>query len=85
MFLLVWLSEILRDIMLAVSAGWSSGIFVLMAYSVFIFFLFVFGIIPIILLAMLRVSPDIMRNIFSTVGLTEKSLDKKKTKSEKET
>lgn len=83
LFILVWLSEILRVIVLAVASGWSSGIAVLMTLSVLVFFGFVFGIIPIILLCMWFVNPLIVKNILTTVGLTEKSLDKKKDETEK--
>lgn len=78
LFLLVWLSEILRNITLAVASGWSSGIAVLMVYSALIFFGFVFGIIPIALLGIWFYNPLVLKNLLSTFGLTEKSLDKKK-------
>ena len=79
LFVLVWLSEILRNIVLAVSSGWSSGIFILMAYSALIFFLFVFGIVPSVLLVMWLLSPFPIRKLLAgQFGLTEKSLDKKK-------
>ena len=82
LFVVVWLSEILRDIVLAVSAGWSSGIVILMLYSVFIFFLFVFGIVPLCLLSLFLFAPKLMRRFFATLGVTEDLLEKKKTKKE---
>lgn len=80
LFILVWLSEILRNIVLAVSSGWSSGIFVLMAYSALIFFLFVLGIVPLVLLSIWFLNPLIIKKLFMTFGLTEKSIKKKKPK-----
>jgi len=78
LFVLVWLSEILRNIVLAVSSGWSSGILVLMLYSVLISFLFVFGIIPLALLSLWLINPLLIKKLFMTFALTEKSLDRKK-------
>lgn len=78
LFVLVWLSEILRNMTLAISSGWSSGISVLMLYSALIFFLFVFLLVPSILLAMWLLSPIPIRKLLVQFGLTEKSLDKKK-------
>jgi hypothetical protein len=77
LFVLVWLSEILRNIVLAMSAGLNSGIFTLVLFSVEIFFLFVFGIVPLILLSMWLISPIPVRKLLVQFGLTEKLFDKK--------
>ena len=77
LFVLVWLSEMLRPIVLAVSSGLTSGIPLLIAYVSGIFFLFVFGIIPAILLAMWLISPIPIKKLLVQFGLNEKLLDKK--------
>lgn len=78
LLVLVWLSEILRNITLAVASGWSSGIAVLMAYSVLILFLFVFGIVPLSVLGLWLISPLAIKKLLVTFGLSEKVLDKKR-------
>lgn len=75
LFVIVWLSEILRYIMLAVSSGWSSGIPILMAYSVLAFFSFVFGFIPLILLGL---GERMRKALLGTLNIDEELLDKKK-------
>jgi len=74
LFIIVWLSEILRDIMLAMSSGWSSGIPILMAYSAFVFFLFVFGIIPLILLGL---GEKMRKALLGAFNIDEELLEKK--------
>lgn len=81
LFVIVWLSEILRDIMLAVSSGWSSGIPILMAYSAFVFFFFVFGIIPLILLGL---GERMRKALLGTLNIDEELLDKKKEKTDEQ-
>ena len=84
LFIVVWLSEMLRYIADAVAAAMSSGVLVLNLFGVFIFFLFVFGIVPLCLLSLLLISPKLTRAFFSTFGVTEELLEKKKTKKETE-
>lgn len=80
LLILVWLSEILRDIMLAAASGWSSGVAILMAYSLSILSLFVFGIVPLTVLGLWYMNPLAIRKLLVTFGLSEKMLDKKKSK-----
>ena len=83
LFIIVWFSEIFHNIVLAVSSGWSSGIFVLMLFSVAVFFLFVFGIVPLCLLSLLLIYPKLMKKFFAAFGVTEELLEKKKKKEDK--
>ena len=76
LFVLVWLSAILENITNAVAAGWSSGIPSLMGFSVGIFFLFVFLIIPAIIFAIWSVSPLVVKKLLSTFDLNEELLEK---------
>ena len=77
LFILVWLSEILRYITMAVASGWTSGIPWLMAYSALIFFLFVFVIVPSVVLAMWMINPYVVKKLLSTFELSEELLEKK--------
>ena len=74
LLILVWLSEMLRSIIMATASGGYN----LSTVSVFI--LFVFGIIPLFLLGMWFYNPLVVKNPLATFGLAEKSLDKKKEK-----
>ncbi len=76
LFVLVWLSEMLRPVVLAVSTGFTSGIPFLITYVSAIFFLFVFGIIPTILLAMWFISPIPIKKLLVQFGLNEKLFDR---------
>jgi len=50
-----------------------------MLFSVLVFFLFVFGIVPLCLLLLLFIYPKLMKKFFATFGVTEELLEKKKT------
>jgi hypothetical protein len=78
LLVLVWLSEILRNVTLAVASGWSSGIAVLMAYSVLTLLLFAFVIVPLTVLSLWSINPLVIKKLFVTFGLSEKMLDKKR-------
>jgi len=78
LFLLVLLSEILRYIALGVSTGITSGIPILIAYSVVIFFLFVFGILPLTLFGLWLVNPLVIKKLLVQFGLSEGSLNREK-------
>jgi len=84
LFVIVWLSEMLRYIVTVLASAMSSGVFVLNLFGVYIFFLFVFGIVPLCLLPLLLMNPKLMKAFFATFGVTEELLDKKKEKTEKE-
>jgi ABC-type multidrug transport system permease subunit len=79
----VWLSEMLRYIVEALASAMSSGVLVLNLFGVFIFFLFVFGIVPLCLLGMWFMNPLAIKKLFMTFGLTEKSLDEEKENEDK--
>jgi hypothetical protein len=83
LFVIVWLSEMLRYIVTALALAMSSGVFVLNLFGVYIFFLFVFGIVPLCLLPLLLIYPKLMKAFFATFGVTEKLLDKKKKNEDK--
>jgi hypothetical protein len=74
LFVIVWLSAILENITNAVATGWSSGIPLLMGYSVGIFFLFVFLIVPVIIFSMWSVSPLVVKKMLGTFDLDEEML-----------
>ncbi len=80
LFIVVWLSEMLRYIVEALASAMSSGVLILNLFGVFIFFLFVFGIVPLCLLPLFLFAPKLMRKFFATFGVTEDLLEKKKTK-----
>ena len=80
LFILVLLSEILRNVMLAVSTGLNSGMMLLIAISAGFFFAFIFIIIPSILLVMWIANPMVTKNLLVQFGLTEKLFDKKSKK-----
>jgi hypothetical protein len=82
LFVVVWLSEMLRYIVTTLGLAMSSGILVLNLVGVYIFFLFVFGIVPLCLLPLLLIYPKLMKAFFATFGVTEELLDKRKTKKE---
>jgi len=83
LFVIVWLSEMLRYIVTALASAMSSGVFVLNLFGVYIFFLFVFGIVPLCLLPLLLIYPKLMKAFFATFGVTEEVLDKKKENGDK--
>lgn len=84
LFLLVWLTELMTNIVNALATGLNSGIFWLGMTVIEFFFLVVFGIVPLALLAMWLINPTIVSHLIGQFGLTEKLLDKKKTKKEEE-
>jgi hypothetical protein len=69
-----------RYIVTALASAMSSGVFVLNLFGVYIFFLFVFGIVPLCLLSMWLINPLAIKKLLSTFDLTEKSVEKKKPK-----
>jgi hypothetical protein len=79
LFVLVWLTEIMSNIISTLSLGLNSGIFWLGMSVTEFFFLIVFGFVPIALLAMWLINPAIVNGILAQFQLTEKSLDKKNT------
>ena len=81
LFVLVWLSEMLRNVVLAISTGLNSGLPLLIAYGLGIFSLFVFGIVPSVLLVLWLINPLIIKKLLVQFGLTEDiSEDKEKRK-----
>lgn len=78
LLVIVLLSEILRNLVLAVSSAMSSGIFILNLLSWYVLMSFVFLIIPLFLLASLLINPKLMEAFLATFGVTEELLDKKK-------
>lgn len=79
LFIIVWLSEILREVMLDMSSGWSSGIPILMGYSVLIFFAFVFGIVPLVVWGL---GEKMRKALLGAFNIDEELLEKKKEKTD---
>src|SRR5208337_1778943 len=77
LFVLVWLTEMLTPIIHAIATGLTSGIPFLVAYVTGVFFLFVFGLIPLILLVMWAVSPVPIKKLLVQFGLNEELFNKK--------
>ena len=80
LFVLVWLSEMLRYVVMAMSTGLNSGITPLIIFSIEIFFAFVFVIVPSFLLIMWIINPLVIKRLFVQFGLTERIFNKKETK-----
>lgn len=76
LFVLVWLTELMSNIVHALASGIGSGIFWLGMGVIEFFFLVVFGFVPVALLAMWLINPTVIDGIFSQFQLTDKTLDK---------
>jgi hypothetical protein len=81
----VWLSEILRDVVLAVASAVSSGIFILNVVGFYVLISFVFVIIPLTVLFLFLLNPKVMKAFFATFGVTEELLEKEKASKEETT
>jgi len=78
LLLLVWLSEMIRMMIVEITSG--SNPYTLSNLSIFL--LWIFGIVPAILLSVWLINPLSIKKLLSTFDLTEKSLDKKKEKTD---
>jgi len=74
LFIIVWLSEMLRLVIMDIVPNPYS------LANILYFFFMVFGAVPFSLLVLWIINPFLVSKILETFGLTEESLEKKKTK-----
>lgn len=82
LLVLVWISEILRSLMMAFASTitLTNVTLIPLLASLFVLIMFLFGFIPLSLLIVWSLNPLAIKKLFATFALTEKSLDKRQEK-----